>query len=207
MAEVDYGKWIRDALDADPNLSRAGLSRHLGHGGDRSRVVKMIDGSRRIQVDELGQIASYLNVPPPGMKVTAETAIVASIELAGSIASGVWHEPKARRAMKTETPVPPRLDPRYPASQQIAYEVADDVPAAELKAGDCLVCMPFRSVRKEPLPSDLVVVLRERGGLEQFALARADAKRGRIILTTLTGSGGEIGKAVALAIGLFRSIG
>lgn len=203
----DYAKWIREALDADPNLSRAGLSRHLGHGGDRSRVIKMIDGSRRIQVDEIAQIASYLGVPPPGMKVTTETATIASIEFAGAIAAGFWHEPRAKRAMKTPTAVPPRIDPRYPASQQIAYEMADDVPAANLLAGDCLVCMPFRSVRKEPLPADLIVVLRERSGLEQFGLARAEAMKHDVSLKVLTGTGSDVGKPVAIVIGVFRPVG
>lgn len=96
MADVpDYAKWIRDALDGDPNLSRAGLSRHLGHGSDRSRVVKMIDGTRRIQVDELGQIASYLGKPPPLMAMAGWT--ISGIRRGGIIASTVWNEPRVAR--------------------------------------------------------------------------------------------------------------
>lgn len=207
MSEVDYGKWIADCIDADPRLSRVGLSRHLGHGNDRARVLRMIDGSRRIQVDEIAKIAAYLGKPPPALKIETETATLASIPVAAAIAAGIWHDPKVKRAMKTSVAIPPRTDPRYPATQQIAYEMADDVPAADLKAGDCLICMPYKAVRKEPQPADLIVVLRERAGLEQFGLARAEAMKNDVGLTVLTGTGSDVGKPVAIVIGVFRHIG
>lgn len=106
--------------------------------------------------------------------------------------------------MREKTDVPPRIDPRFPIVQQIAYEMADDVPAANLIAGDCLVCMPFDAIRNHPQQSDLLVVIRRRNGLEQFGLVRVGGN-GECI--ALTGSGGDIGQPVAVVIGVFRPIG
>ena len=76
--EIDYGKWIADAIDSNPRLSRSGLSRHLGHGNDRGRVIRMIAGDRKIKASEVAEIAAYLGVPPPG-----QPGLIARLDVAG----------------------------------------------------------------------------------------------------------------------------
>lgn len=202
---IDYAKWVRDALDADPNLSRAGLSRHLGHGGDRSRVSRMLDGTRRIRADEIPEIAAYLGVPPPGMGADTP-APTRPVPVDGTITGHQWSEKSGRKLMRAAPAIPPRLDARYPQHQQVAFEMADDCERASLLGGDYVIGMSPRDLRREPQPGDLVVTRRERAGLEQFALARAVAQGARTDLTLLTSGSGDPGKPVAIVIAIYRMV-
>ena len=204
MADTpDYAKWIEAALAANPKLSKAGLSRHLGHGSDRSRVIKMLDGTRRIQIEEITAIASYLGVPPPGVAVDVKAG-VAAIRIAGIIAAGLWLEPKAP-PMTRPASVPPVLDPRYPVADQAAYEMACAHPDHAMLIGDYLIAIPPKAAGRPPHPGEIVVLARERAGLEQLALGKASERRGGREADAL--DGGEPGRVVAIVIGVFRPIG
>jgi hypothetical protein len=207
---VDYAKWIRDALEANPQLSQAGLARALGHDTDRSRVTKIIQGVRRIQISEIPIIAAYLRVPPPNMPIQEiPTDDGPSLPCAGSIAVGIWSEAKMTRRAPTVA-VPARIDPRFPAADQIAYEMTDGATALGILPGDYLICMPFRLTRKQPQPGDLIVTTRRRDTLAQLTLVKAVSNRGRIELQpALDGSNksDDTGTPQAVVIGVFRVVG
>lgn len=200
----DYGKWIRDALAANPKLSKSGLSRHLRHGLDRSRVLKMISGARRIQIDEIADIAAYLGVDPPSLPIKTGSRSGPEVTHMGTIATGIWHEgepspPKGARAVS----IPARPDPRWPAEDQGCYEIAIDCPSAGFVAGDYAITYHGRHRHAE---GDVVVVQRTRDGLYQLGLARVLGGGTKPSLEPLTGQPPEVGKPVALVIGLFRPL-
>ena len=202
----DYGKWIRDALAANPKLSKAGLSRHLQHGLDRSRVLKMIDGRRRIQIDELPAIAAYLGVPPPSLPVAVSELAGIAVPRIGQIAPGVWMETDVN--LETEpsaVQVPSCLDPRYPPDRQGYYDLRIAIPEAGLLSGDCLLSVSIRDAKPRPFGGDLVVIIRERSGLKQFGLARAEPDGRTFKSLTKPPSSGETIKPIAVVIGVYRT--
>jgi hypothetical protein len=202
----DYGKWILDGLQRNPRLSKSGLSHHLGHGVDRSRVLKMINGRRRIQVDEIPQIAAYLGIPPPDLPIKTTVSEAAGIRWEGAIMPGVWVE-RGMEAPLPTTAIPPVIDARYPAGEQSAFEMTADCPAESLRARDVLITIPIKRSRIDV--GELVVAQRTRDTLSQFVLARVEAdKAGRPILTPRTGGAtGDSGEPIAKVIGVFRLVG
>lgn len=202
----DYGKWIRDALAANPRLSKAGLTRHLRHGLDRTRVLKMIDGRRRIQIDELPAIAAYLGVPPPMLRVAVSDR-AAEIARIGVIAPGVWIEAAMAKSSDAELErknVPAAVDQRYPPARQGYYEIQVACAAVALLPGDCLLTVSIKDAKPRPFVGDLVVIARERAGLRQFGLARVAADLSLVALTAAAPD--ETLKPVALVIGLYRDL-
>lgn len=208
MAETpDYAKWIVDALRADARLSRAGLARHLGHGSDRSRVTKMIAGERRIRVDEIPEIAAYLGVQPPGLTVKSSVESL-GLPLIGMISKGFWTEPGMRQPTTVAIPASP--DPRYPVTEQTACEMGEAATSECMMAGDYVITVPFRFDRQQPQPSDLIVGLRKRDGLEQLTLVKAVGAHGRVDLVPVIDGApknGDPGSPYRRVIGLWRSIG
>lgn len=201
MKHPDYGKWIEQALARNPKLSKAGLSRHMGHGSDRARVIKMVDGSRKITAQELVEIAAYLGVPPPG-----QDDLGTRVPIVGVIDPGVWLEQGVSR-VDTDIMIPPRLDRRYPAAKQVAYQMAVDVPRAMLAKGDFLLAIP-KTTTADVEPGDYMVVSRERAGLRQFGLAQAEYVKSGVRLRSVTNpdSDDEL-TPVAIVIAVFRPVG
>lgn len=212
MADTpDYGKWIEDALAANPRLSKAGLSRHLRHGLDRSRVLKMIDGRRRIQIDEIPDIAAYLGVPPPSLPISTGEPQAPVAPMLGRIAPGIWHESGIEKMQPRSSgrKVPAVIDTRYPASQQGYYEMGIDCPAAHILSGDCLITVPIHAGKgsRAVMGGDMVVAQRTRDGLHQLVLAQAVARAaGTIDLRPMIGGGAEPGLPIAVVIGLYRPV-
>lgn len=208
MADTpDYGKWIRDSIEANPRLSKAGLSRHLGHGLDRSRVLKMIDGRRRIQIDEIQAIADYMGVPPPKLALVTHSQESPVLPLIGIVQPGVWHEARAHRnhPIRSARRVPPSPDPRYPPGQQVCYEMGCDCPPANLLAGDGLIAVPTRTDKARPAPGTLLVMERMRDDLRQITLARSEsgARDGIGLKPLFPGDGPS--RPVAIVIAVFRA--
>ena len=202
----DYAKWIRDALADNPRLNKSGLSRHLRHGQDRSRVSKMLSGQRRIRIDEVADIASYLGVPPPTLTVGPSSRTGPETTYMGTIATGVWHEGRAKPVNTRGIAVPARPDPRWPAEHQGCYEITGDIATLMIRAGDYVIA--YHGGRYAV--GDVVVVERARGELTQLGLARVLETEQRTSAPTkleaLTGNQPEIGRPVALVISVFRPI-
>lgn len=201
MKHPDYGKWIEDALRRNPTLSKAGLSRHLGHGADRARVIKLIEGRRKITAQEVREIASYLGVPPPG-----GAEFQARVPIVGAIDPGMWLERGVSR-VSDATMIPPRSDPRYPPETQVAYQMAVDRPSVGLLAGDFVLAVPKTNLTGAAIGMQFVAY-RERSTLRQFELAIVESNRAGLVLrpASATKSDDDL-TPVALVIGVFRPIG
>lgn len=201
MKHPDYGKWIEDALKRNPNLSKAGLSRHLGHGADRARVIKLIEGRRKITAQEVREIAVYLGVPPPGgAEFTARVPIV------GVIDPDMWLERGVSRIDDT-TIIPPRTDPRYPPESQVAYKMAVDRPTVGLLAVDYVLAVPKTTLAGAQIGAQFVGY-RERATLRQFELGIVGAARsGLVLMSAFNPKVEDSLTPVALVIGVFRAIG
>lgn len=201
MKHPDYGKWIEDALRRNPNLSKAGLSRHLGHGADRARVIKIVEGRRKITAQEVREISVYLGVPPPG-----ETEFAARVPVVGAIDPAMWLEKGVSRVSDT-TIIPSRTDPRYPPETQVAYQMAVDRPSVGLLAGDFVLAVPKTTLAGAAIGMQFVAY-RERSTLRQFELATVEANRSGLVLRSAATPrvDGDL-TPVALVIGVFRPIG
>ncbi len=197
--EIDYGKWIADAIDNNPRLSRSGLSRHLGHGNDRGRVIRMISGDRKIKAGEVAEIAAYLGVPPPGAP-----GLIARLDVAGIIDPRVWREGGVE-VPSIEARVPPVPDPRWDARLQSAYLMAVECGAPNVIAGDYLITVPQTPKTLEP--DRLVVGRRERAGLVQLTLCNSLTVRGTtLVRSLLTPDVSESVIPVGLVIAVYRSL-
>lgn len=196
-----YAKWLQSAFKAHPQKTMADLSRHLGHAHDRARVVKMVDGTRRIQIDELLEIASFFGISPPSGIGPRGPAAPVSIPRAGIIATGMWFEAGSNAHMTGADPyIPAVIDPRYPVRYQISYEIGFDVPERFYRAGDYLICFPVEHLSRGIEAGEPVVVIRDRGGLKQFGLTKAETRRNRIEMA-------EDGDPNAIVIGVYRPRG
>lgn len=201
MKHPDYGKWIEDALRRNPTLSKAGLSRHLGHGADRARVIKLIEGRRKITAQEVREIAVYLGVPPPG-----ETEFAARVPIVGAIDPAMWLERGVSRVSDT-TIIPARTDPRYPPETQVAYQMAVDRPTVGLLAGDYVLAVPRTNLTGAVIGAQFVGY-RERATLRQFELGIVGAARsGLVLMSAFNPKVEDSLTPVALVIGVFRPIG
>lgn len=201
MKHPDYGKWIEDALRRNPNLSKAGLSRHLGHGADRARVIKIVEGRRKITAQEVREISVYLGVPPPG-----ETEFAARVPIVGIIDPGIWFEKGVSRVSDT-TFVPPRIDPRYPIESQISYQMAVPSLKDALLAGDYVIAVPKTTLAGAEIGKQFIA-LRERSTLRQFDLGITETNRSGLVLRSASATKSDDPLTpVALVIGVFRPIG
>lgn len=196
---VDYGKWIADALARNPNLSRAGLSRHLGHGSDRARVIKIIDGSRKITAQEVLEIAAYLGVPPP-----QQPGLTSRLPIKGAVDPGIWLEEGVMR-VGDAVQVPPRPD--LPAEDQGAYEMTVASPKFGLIKGDYLITIPKTTLTGLP-DTAVLVAARTRADLRQYVLAYVEPRRNGLELRPAidTDQTDEL-SPVALVVGMYRKFG
>ena len=198
---MDYKTWIVEQLDRleSAGKTRSGLARYLGK--HRSLVTKMLTSNRPFRVDEIQDICRYLGVQPPGLSLRApEAGAPVIVSFQGQIGGAMWHESQP----KIERRELPASNPMFPARDQVAWEVYGRVPSLGLQTGDVAICVPFSTYRHEPLANDLVIVKRERTGLEQLTMARVSAQ-GKL-LPMFEGSTDVAGVPVALVIELRLSV-
>lgn len=192
IKQTKWGKWIEDAIAANPQLSKAGLSKHLNHKLDRSRVLKMISGYRSLYVEELEPIAAYLGVPPP--LVSMQRSVV-------SVVGVIGQDPELTTSIIPT--VPAHADRRYPLDAQRGYALGEPCPALSLLAGDVLITIPMDE-RPTITHGDIVVTEIRRGRSRRLGLSQAQHYSGGMRYTLLIGDSG--GEAIARSIGVYRSL-
>lgn len=163
--QTEYIRWISRALADNPRLTQAGLARAIGK--PRSTISMMLSGRRRIQLDEIPTMAVYLGVNPPEASPSDNQSV--QVPVMGRITRGDWtsHFEPLRSDQVMALPIEP-----YPASAQVAFEVAPHISAAVPRLGDYAICVPMRDYRKFPQPNDLVVYRVENDGLVHWGVAR-----------------------------------
>lgn len=67
-----YVEWIRANLDRSKGKTQIGLARHLGLA--HTQITMLMQGRRRLKVDEIPKIADYLGVEPPTVEISDEDA-------------------------------------------------------------------------------------------------------------------------------------
>lgn len=161
----EYIRWINESIERNPRLSQAGLARALGK--NRSAVSMMLSGKRKIQLDEVPTIAMYLGVSPPEVKSTVTTTV--QVPVMGRITRGDWtSEFEPQRADEVMAlPIE-----EYPASAQVAFEVAPHIAALVPRLGDYAICVPMNEYRRFPQHDDLVVYQLEKDDLRHWGIAR-----------------------------------
>lgn len=168
---VDYIAWIKDTLNKKPHLNQSGLARHLGR--DRSVITMILRGDREIKASELDKIEAYLGEPRPDRQgvAAAHVAIVGRLGVA-------WYEVGAAPGVGNRLVSP---DLSRPDVRQIAYLM--DSPLLGYPAGAVVIAVPVE--RGKPMAGGVVVVRRERAGLENLILARADEAGGTVVAVAI----------------------
>ena len=189
VVQNKWGKWIEDAIAANPRLSKTGLSRHLQHGLDRSRVLKMISGYRNIFVDEIEDIAAYLDVPPP--LISGQRSVIPVIGVIG----------EGRPSSVAVVPAAP--DRRHSLETQRGYALAGPSAALNLIAGDVLITIPLGE-RPSITHGDMIVTEHPRSKTVRYGLACAEHYSGGIRYASVIGD--AHGQAIARAIGVYRPL-
>lgn len=164
MAQRLYIKWILDAIAKNPHLSQSGLARALGR--DRSAISLMMHGKRRIQVDELPAIASYLGVPPPDGSITTN---LITVMIVGRVSKSDWTADFAPLGETTAFAFP---HPRFPPGAQVAFEIAPQIQQIVPRLGDIAIAVKAKDYRTALQPDDLIVYEKEMQGLTHWGLAR-----------------------------------
>lgn len=67
-----YIEWIRANLDRSKGKTQIGLARHLGLA--HTQITMLMQGRRRLKVDEIPRIADYLGVEPPAVDLPDDDA-------------------------------------------------------------------------------------------------------------------------------------
>jgi hypothetical protein len=146
--------WMEDALRRKPHLSQSGLADRLG--SHRSKVTKMLNGSRKVSGLELPIIETYLE----------EVSPLSGIDVVGIISSA-WYE----------TGTEPRVAERIPRSHyakplhQCAFLVQSDMPMIRAGDGDIAIGVAVNA-DNQPIRGDLVVCRQSRGGLHNLSVGR-----------------------------------
>lgn len=192
VKQTKWGKWIEDAIAANPQLSKAGLSKHLDHGQDRSRVLKMISGFRGIDVEEIEAIAAYLGVPPP--LVSLQRSVIPVVGVIG---------PDPELTASIAATVPASADRRHPLESQRGYALGEPCPALSMLSGDVLITVVMDE-RPTITHGDIVVTEIRRGRGRRLGLAQAQHYSGGMRYAPLIGDTG--GEAIARSIGIYRSL-
>lgn len=167
---IDYVAWIRESLERNPHLSRAGLARHLNR--DRAVISLMLQGKREIKARELSAIEGYLGVPRPDRQGVAAP----TVEVIGRCSAAWYEEGTAPEVRMQVSPVLSRSNVR-----QVGFIL--DVPMLGYPAGAVVIAVPVE--RGKPIEGNVVVVTRERSGLVNTTLARAGEVEGTVVAVAI----------------------
>jgi transcriptional regulator with XRE-family HTH domain len=156
-----YLAWLRAGL-AKRGKTNKGLAAVLGVG--ESAVSRMVNGSRRIRVDELQTIAAYIDEPVPGREANNERTgndialsgahSVPLVRVSAVIAPGVWRDISVALAITDRVPGSP--DRRIAGMKQYACKIEAD-------PNRHAICVPFAEIRNKPMQNDVVHVRRTTG--------------------------------------------
>jgi transcriptional regulator with XRE-family HTH domain len=103
---VNLKNWLKKALDHS-GMGQAELARELGYGDDRSKVNKMVAGTRTIHGDELLKIAKITGYPAPTEAGKSRPRKTNAIGYIGAGAEVVPYDDHAIGAGLEEVEIPP----------------------------------------------------------------------------------------------------
>ncbi len=189
--------WVRAGCKK-PGKSGKGLAAVLGMSPSQvSRMLmkeeKLAPGKkppRRVRLDELQTIAEYIEEPIPTGLLSGDAATNSNRSLSQTamlggeqavplvrvtvvIAPLVWREVGVSVAIAERVAASP--DPRVSGMKQYACKI-------ESENGRFAVCVPYFSMRREPLANDVVHVRRTEGGRYEDTLRIVRIVRGQIQL-------------------------
>lgn len=174
-----YLAWLRAGLAKRGKTSK-GLAAVLGVS--EAGVSRMLNGKRRIQIDELRLIESYIEEPIPGREPNDRTGpdialssahSVPLVRVTAVIAPSVWRETSVALAITERIPASP--DPRLRAMKQYACKIEAD-------PNRYAVCVPFGEIRNKPMQNDVVHVHRVVNGRYEDTLRVVHIVGGQIRL-------------------------
>ncbi len=186
--------WVRNGCKK-PGKSGKGLAAALGKSPSQvSRMLmkeeKVAPGKkppRRVRLDELQIIAEYIEEPIPTGLLSGDASVnnrAQTSTLAGEqavpllrasvvIAPSVWREVGVTVAIAERIAASP--DPRVSGMKQYACKI-------ESENGRFVVCVPYFTMRREPLANDVVHVRRTDKGRYEDTLRTIRIVRGQILL-------------------------
>jgi hypothetical protein len=153
--------WIRNALEIS-HKSQADLSRHLTvalhRTIDKTAVNKMLSGARRIQADELMEIARFTGQPLPGKAklISFNDSRVTMLEMIGLAETGSFRQADqlggeaSVTATGATSDVP--FDPRYPEARQFVLQQRGDGMAASEPPHQRRLLFGLRQFPRRPGP-------------------------------------------------------
>lgn len=164
---MDYVSWIKDGLEKT-GKSQAALARHLGLS--RSRITEILKGRRRVQLDEVKKIETFLNLPAPtGITPAPQPK---GVRFMGLIDAHQWQEGRNIQP-ESQSFIAAHLDERYPPELQVHFRVGSQSKSKRITDGDYVIAVPFDRFRSAPIAKDLVIYKRCRGQLRQYVIREA----------------------------------
>jgi Helix-turn-helix len=168
-----YIIWLRRGFDL-PGKSKSGLAKHLGVAP--SRISEIINGKRRLRLDELNSASSYFGLPKPSDDVLLSPQRIGGVTVTGRIEAGVWVDPTYTGNI-TGDQIAGLIDPRYPLSDQTARAIGTTAKDGTVKNGDHIIVVDLKTYRPNGLlPGDHFVFSENKNGLTRECLAKAVAK-------------------------------
>jgi phage repressor protein C with HTH and peptisase S24 domain len=148
---VNLKNWLKKALD-HAGMGQAELARELGYGDDRSKVNKMVNGTRAINGTELLEIARITGYPPPERSGKTKIRKAYSVGYIGAGAEIIPFDDHAVGAGFEEVEIPPGVPdnavvvivrgdsmyPRYKDGEKLFYLKQERDPV-ELVGLECVV--------------------------------------------------------------------
>lgn len=170
-----YREWLRAAL-RQPGKSGVGLAKALGI--DPSAVSRMLQGKRKLHLDELPKATAYLGVDPPNharassnLPVASTTNGVQVVPLTKSASGGVWREVGVPVIFEAVA-IPLVPEPRLAGLEQYATRIDGTDFNKILTPGDYAIFVPFGDIRSAPQDGDIVEVERRRGDSVETTVRR-----------------------------------
>ena len=161
-----YIDWIREGLKK-PGKTQSGLASHLGIA--HPQITQLLKGKRKLKVDEIPRIATYLEMDPPGSEISPSSSKWVPARKAGVVAAGLFREVDEFDQSEPEDISVPR-DENFPNARQITFEVEGDsmneLRPRPILPGDTIVCTAYEDIAHRVVLRDgmVVVVQRERDG-------------------------------------------
>ncbi len=166
-----YLGWLRRGLDK-PGKTQKGLARALNL--DPMQVSRLVNGKRKFQLADLATISMYIDVPIPelqgGLSPGNKSTLV-GVRAVGRIGASVWQDGKADLGIVTAY-----ADPRFPASDQLAFVVDQDLPDRDLMRGSIVMAVDLEKYRHYARESALCIFEKRQGTLTNYQVGQLGTK-------------------------------
>lgn len=163
-------KWLQDRLRElhQHRKSQRGLAQALGLAP--ARVSEIIQGTRRLQVEELDRVATYLEWPRARVEAyyaaggelvanSLDAGQIGSLMVVGVVQAGVWRE-ALEWAPEDWRPAPIAPDSRFPRQRQFGLEVRGPSMNEEYPEGSVVICVRLFELGRDPVHGEHVICQR-----------------------------------------------